>query len=335
MDTIRRCCAGLCCLLFCSFKLVASPPEDCRLLTNGMVGWWRGENSAADSSGNGNYALLLGETTFINAVAGRGFLFPGTDIPAGVKVPASASVNVGTNDGFTVEAWINPYSLNRRGPIFEWNNSHTNDVVTWGVHFMIFEPQEFGLGAGNLIANVGEANGFDHLIFAPGGTLTTGVFQHVALTFNRADGTTRIYRNGEKVAEAVFGSFTPHTSYDLFIGRRPAGDQSTPYSFHGVIDEPAIFNRALHGDEIADIYHAGSRGHCVNTNIQLTVRLSHVQVCWTSYAGRTYQVEYRSEMANGAWHALGSPITGTGGELCVEDPVSQGIPHRAYRVREL
>jgi hypothetical protein len=88
-----------------------------------MVGWWRGENNASDSSGLANHGALLGETGFSNAVAGRGFLFPGTDIPAGVKIPAGPSLDVGAGDGFTLEAWINPFSLNRRGPIFEWNNS--------------------------------------------------------------------------------------------------------------------------------------------------------------------------------------------------------------------
>ena len=96
-----------------------------------------------------------------------------------------------------------------------------------------FRAAEFNLGAGNLIANVWDANGFDHLIFAPGGTLTNGVFQHVALTFNRSDGRTRLYRNGGIVAEQVFGPFTPHTSYDLFLGRRPAGDQSPLFSSRG------------------------------------------------------------------------------------------------------
>ncbi|MEY2411084.1 MAG: hypothetical protein QOF48_3754 [Verrucomicrobiota bacterium] len=312
----------------------AQLPPGCDLSTNGLVGWWKGEYNALDSSGFANHGMLLGEAGFSNGVVGTGFSFVGTDLPPGVKIPASASLDVGTGTGFTLEAWINPYTLNRRGAIFEWNNSHTNEIVTWGVHFMIFEPQEFSLGIGNLVANIWDVNGITHLILAPGGTLTNGGFQHVALTFEKSTGHTRIYRNGQVVAEKVFGSFTPLTTYDLFLGRRPAGDQSPLFSFHGVIDEAAVYNRALGGEEILSIYNGGANGRCGRPPIELSIRTSQTEICWRTELNRMYQVQYRTNAPGGGWLPLGT-VQGNGGTNCLTDVIAPDAPRRFYRVQEL
>ena len=62
------------------------------------------------------------------------------------------------------------------------------------------------------------------------------------------------------VADSNLGVFEPETSYNLFLGRRPAGDGTT--SFNGLLDEVAIYNRALSQTEIQGIYNAGSAGKC-------------------------------------------------------------------------
>ncbi len=76
------------------------------------------------------------------------------------------------------------------------------------------------------------------------------------------------YVNGLSVASEDVGSFTPQTSTQLHIGRRP-GDHSNSYdsdpvsdghSFSGLIDEIAIYSRALTAAEIKAIYDAGSAG---------------------------------------------------------------------------
>jgi len=314
-------------------SLSAQVPSDCALESNGLVGWWKGEHNVLDASGYGNHGILLGEAGYSTGIVGMGFSLVGSDLPPGVKIPASASLDVGTGAGFTLEAWIKPNTLNGRRAIFEWNNSHTNEVITWGVHFMIFEPQEFSLGAGNLIANVWDVEGNTHLILAPGGTLTNGGFQHIALTFEKSTGRTRIYRNGQVVAEETFGPFTPLTSYDLFLGRRPAGDQSPLFSFDGVIDEPAVYNRALSEQEILAIYNSGANGRCNRPPLEASIRVSQVEICWRSELSKLYQVEYRTNASPGAWFPLGSPVSGNGGTNCVTDSIAPSAPRRFYRVQ--
>jgi hypothetical protein len=60
------------------------------------------------------------------------------------------------------------------------------------------------------------------------------------------------------------------------------------------------------------------------------VRVGCVEVCWASMIDLQYQVQWNATYASTNWFNLGSPVAGTGTELCVTD-----TPHgsnRMYRV---
>src|SRR6266571_7632443 len=98
-----------------SLVLVAAvqllPVSSIRASTNcvtsplGLVGWWRAEGDATDATGL-NPGVLINAVTFTNGEAGQAF---NLSAPSNfVRVPASASLDVGQSGGFTVEGWINP-----------------------------------------------------------------------------------------------------------------------------------------------------------------------------------------------------------------------------------
>jgi hypothetical protein len=219
----------------------------------GLVALWAAEGDANDSVGNNNGTLLNG-AGFGDGKVGQAFLFDTPD--AGVKIPASPALDVGQGGGLTIEGWINPSSLAIRGEIAEWNNGDTSAVVPYGVHLQILSPGELGQGAGNLFSDVHGADGQVHWIIAPGGTITANTFQHVALTYDKESGVAALYCNGRVVAQQNLGSFTPLTSYDFYIGRRPAAVGSV-HSFSGSIDELSVYNRALSAAEIQQSYESG------------------------------------------------------------------------------
>ena len=157
-----------------------------------------------------------------------------------------------------MEAWINPSDVAARGPLFEWNDG----ITGWGVHFWI-DPGSFNAGPGALYANIVDTGGFWHQLHSPAGAVSSNTFQHVALTYDKAVGMATIYCNGVGVAQAILGSFTPLTTFDLYLGRRVMGAPGDVATFSGLIDEPAIYNRALTAAEITTIYNAGSAGKCV------------------------------------------------------------------------
>jgi hypothetical protein len=234
-------------------------PPTCTPAPSDLISWWRGENNGLDSA-DGNNGTLLDGTTYAGGKVGQTFSSANTNGP-GVLVPASANLNVGAGNGFTLEAWIKPADVSQRFPIFEWNIG--NGTTQWGVHFHI-DPFGFGAGPGTLYANVVDSFGGWRQIYAAR-VLTNGVFQHVALTYDKTTGMATIYRNGVIVRQQNLGIFTPQTTYDLYLGRRPLSPTAEQYSFVGALDEPAVYNRALSSNEIAAIYSAGSAGKCVDS----------------------------------------------------------------------
>ncbi len=217
-------------------------------LPPGLVGMWSGEGGGKDWA-EGNSATLTG-VSLKSSEMGRAFSFDETN--SGIKIPATPSLDVGQGQGFTIMAWIKPSGLSRRNEILEWDNGQPGQIVTWGVHMCLLEPQEFGLGAGNLFADVHGADGQVHWLMARGGTITANIFQHVALSYDKTAGIARLFCNGNIVVEQHIGQFTPQTSYDFYVGRRPAGD--SVHSFSGLIAKAGVFNRALSAEEVMKIY---------------------------------------------------------------------------------
>jgi len=224
----------------------------------GLVSWWPGEASALDTAST-NHGTLQAGINFATGKVGQGFVFNKTN--SAVVIPASPNLNIGAGNGFTLEAWINPTDVAQTHALFEWNDS-----TWWGVHFFIAPGQPtYGssgpAGPGQLYANIVDSAGGWHQLGSPGGVVASNVFQHVALTYDKASGVAKIYRNGQIVSQTTLGSFTPLTTYNLYLGRRQAPSNEAG-SFAGLMDEPSIYNRALSQAEIAAIYAARGAGKC-------------------------------------------------------------------------
>jgi Concanavalin A-like lectin/glucanases superfamily/Immunoglobulin I-set domain/NHL repeat len=239
-----------------SVALTVLGPGSCFPPPAGLVSWWPGERTGIDIMGTNN-GTLVGGVTFGPGEVGQAFEFNGTSDY--VSIPASPTLDVGQGPGLTIETWIQPADLSQRRPLVEWNAD--SPTVNIGVHFWISQGSPYGPGAGCLYANVQDTSGNLHYFASAAGILTTHQFQHVALTYDKASGTGIIYLNGVVVAQQNLGTFTPETSYPVFIGIRPAGDGAGTL-FSGAMDEVSLYNRALTPAEIQEIYDAGSTGKC-------------------------------------------------------------------------
>jgi len=289
--------------------IVTNPPSAPPAPLSGMVSWWPGEGDANDIVGTNNGALQNG-LDFAEGEVGKAFNY--TSNTMDVRVPASDSIDVGNGAGFTVELWVNPTAapLNGNAPLVEWN-----DDTYWGVHLAVNYNGE----PGNLYANVVDDGGGWHFINSGGGALTSNIWQHVALTYDKASGVAVLYVNGAIAAQENLGSYTPRTAgRNLHIGRRvaPAGDADN--TFDGLIDEVSLYNRALSGDEIASIYNAGSAGKSgllpppapslVNLNPIPLLSISaagngNLTLKWPSWAG-DFMLQSADATAHPAWSNL-------------------------------
>jgi hypothetical protein len=236
----------------------------------GLVALWSGEGNADDSvsgcngqlingvgfvSGKVGQAFELNEGINAGFATGYGGGFPGGRFVRGgsyVLIPSSQNLDVGKGDGFTIECWIKPITVTKQQLIAEYERFlGTADGADVGIDFAI-------QASSMLNANVVDASDShaSHEIYAPANLLTAGIWQHIALTYDKPSGTAAIYINGTVVAQANLGSFTPQTSFgNLLLGARTTyGSASSPNTlFSGGMDEIGIYNRALSAAEIQAI----------------------------------------------------------------------------------
>jgi hypothetical protein len=219
---------------------------------SGLIGMWSGNGNGHNSVG-GNNALLT-DIVFAKGKTGQAFLFNSEN--AEIKIPASKEFRVGLTNGFTLAAWINPTDVSKDRPIFEWNAG--NGTTYWGVHFHIAPGQPTTgssgpAGPGQLYANIVDRNGRWHQLGTSAGVVASNVFQYVALTYDRKSGDAKIYCNGDVVSKQDVGHFAPQTGYNLYLGKRPLTQGDTDV-FAGLLENAAVYNRALSEDEIQKIY---------------------------------------------------------------------------------
>ena len=166
--------------------------------------------SAHDIVGT-NHGQLQGGIKFCPGKVGQAFNFNNSN--ADVFVLASASLDVGVGNGFTVEAWINSTNVAIRNPIFEWNPG--NGVTYEGVHFYIDPYTHSGLQPGTLYCNIIDTHGDvlpGHQLWSGEGVAQPGVSQPAASPDGKPIIKMGIYYNGEVVNPGNPGRSAPLTN---------------------------------------------------------------------------------------------------------------------------
>ena len=243
-------------------------------LPSGAIAWWRAESNYLDSVG-GNNGTAENGLGFAPGEVGSAF-----NVSNGqylVVNPASpASLDAGQAAGFTFEEWIKPVTVSAEELLFEYERVLGTDAGTdTGIGFAIHTTSSGGI----LYANLVDTNFVPHEFASPANLLAAGVWQHVALTYDKTSGAAAIYLNGASVAVTNIGSITLHTSFtNLLLGARTTFNSvSSPGArYRGLIDESALYNRALASNEIAAIYAAGSNGKLATTSTNSIVSVAGV-----------------------------------------------------------
>jgi alpha-tubulin suppressor-like RCC1 family protein len=205
---------------------------------SGIVSWWRGESNARDCVGT-NHGTLTNNTTYASANVGQGFALDGDHDAVVIGNPASLQLQ-----DFTIEAWVK-----RNDPAVV--SLHTN---TCG-HLFGYGRDGYAFGmyddGGLFLTKVG----VDNVSVSPG-IIDTNSFHHVAVT--KSNSTVVFYVDG--VAYPT-GPYVTHYEFTTGAVMGARGDDRSS-SFLGVIDEVALYNRALGTNEVQAIYSAGPAGKC-------------------------------------------------------------------------
>ena len=235
-------------LIFCALSAEIAA-QTCTPLPSGAVSWYRAENNPFDSQG-GNHGTLQGGAGFAAGNVGQAFSFNGTN--GFVSVPSSAANSV--TGSFTIEAWVrlNAYPTEFAPIVSKWNDITTNNRS----YFLAVDS------LGRLSIFVSYNNG-DFGSMSASLPVPLNQFTHVAGVFDLSAQTARLYINGvERASSGGFSHPLAVNNEPLLIGAGDLGGNARDFT-NGLIDEAALYNRALSASEISAIFNAGTAGKCV------------------------------------------------------------------------
>lgn len=249
--------ARLICVILGAFFLLLSPAhaQECFPAPDGLVSWWPGDGDANDIEGNNNGALQ-GGAAFATGQAADGFDFDGVDDY--VSVPENDDdLDAGLGE-LTVTAWIYPFG----------GGAASQRIVNKGVTTLETANRpgyRLGLVGGELRFGVSDNSSGALIDAQPSGLFPSdGQFHHVAGVLDRSTLEVRLYLDGGLIATRNFTSLgSLSTAVPLAIGALDRGGFGPNVSFFdGLIDEVAVFDRALTAAEITAVVDAGTAGKC-------------------------------------------------------------------------
>ena len=227
-----------------------SPPPN-------MIAWWQADGNANDSVGN-NHGLNIGGVTYAPGKRGMAFSFSGSGTDY-IEVPANPTLDFATNGPITIELWAyrtgtNASVMHLLGKRVGCLGAGGGDTANYQMFLNRVTLQQ-GLGIGG----VGPAN-----IVTTGLDLPGNVWTHLVGTFDGSNYT--FYLNGQSVATATGPLGAPNAA-PLRIGT--AGDCfQAPFS--GLLDDIALYNRALTAAEVQALFFAGGDKCQLSTSSGIT-----------------------------------------------------------------
>ena len=214
------------------------------LVPAGMVAWWPAEQSTADVWGT-SPGVLSGHAGFAPGLVGSAFSFDGTD--SSIQLGSAPALRL---QDLTIETWIKRASAisPSQAPI-----GHAS-ILGGGLSNYAFAI----VSDGHLTYSQVGVTRIDSSIL-----LSDTEWHHVAVT--RAGNQVRFYIDG---ADAGGGTYTPSLSFDSPYVIGSLG-QVVPYTgtepFWGMMDELAVYNRALTQAELVAIFRSYSNGKTTGT----------------------------------------------------------------------
>ena len=158
-----------------------------------------------------------------------------------------ANKTIQSNLDFSVSIWINPNASDLQ--ILGTREQATGASSSKGFILQTNSSNQIRARLFTTTSTITQVNG---------GTVSTGVWSQIAITYVSSSKVLKIYVNGAEVG-SVTGTATPVLSPDnLNIGR--AGVGGLYHYFNGSIDEVGIWNTALTTSQIEQIYNATSTG---------------------------------------------------------------------------
>lgn len=222
--------------------------------TSGLIAHWALDETSGsaitDSSGNSNNGTwsdsadnnVSGETT--TGVVSTALTFDGTDDL--IDVP---TFDV-SGTGLTLAGWYYANSFPNDPRIISKASGTSSGDHDWAL---------FVDDATNQIRFRLRTSGSTVEEFDPAFTATTGVWHHVAVTYDSATDAVEYYISGVNVGSDTHnqgGAVVTGSGRNIALGNQPSGAGSRP--FDGELDDVRVYDRPLSAAEILSLYNLGS-----------------------------------------------------------------------------
>lgn len=216
-------------------------------LDDGLIAYYKFEDNAEDSSGNGHHGSAQGVAYLPGAEGQAAFFDANTD-----KVVVSDHDQLDTDYQFSVAAWVHPTQYRSDGHYDHFILSKWDSSTREGDYI-------FRLTSGDQSGRIGfhvadYDNGFEvERMFSPySDRVPLSEWVHVAATFD--NGLMRIYRNGQLVGElesqtVLHTNLREYSKDYIVIGNL----WNSAYSFIGGIDEVRLYDRSLSAEEVCQL----------------------------------------------------------------------------------
>jgi hypothetical protein len=227
-----------------------------------LLAHWPLDTDATDATGNGHDGAVVGGTvTFgqpgANAATGDAAAFPDN---GHIDVLFDAALNPGTQgvDGagsFTIALWAN--SSSNGGFNSPFTAREDNGVSVDGPIIYNNNNGNWSYWAGN-----NGPSGAWNAINGPAVPLNT--WQHVAITYDSATLTRKMFIDGAEVLTANIG-VSPNAQRDIHIGS--GQDDGNNFYWNGLIDDVGLWDEALEQVEIESVMNNGIGGGVADPNL--------------------------------------------------------------------
>lgn len=207
--------------------------------TQGLIGWWKLNGDASDSTGNGYTGNFISGTPTSasgqNGAANGAYTFNNQYI----QVSSVASALNGVTQ-FSISGWVKPLNNpSAHNSYFGYRNNSTFD-------FYILQLQ----GTNNLECRYRNSSGTQVQGTAP--SVTPSVWQLMTFTYDGSN--VRCYVNAVS-SSAVSATGVPSSGGEFDI----AATTGTNAMTGGSIDDVRLYNRALSATDVQNLYNAGAQ----------------------------------------------------------------------------
>ncbi len=210
-----------------------TPPESLKGITEGLVGWWKLDesdgSSAADSSSTGASGILLGSAHWMSGAA----VFDGTD--GRIEVAHRPALAFSATESYTVAAWARASGA-RAGTWRGVVSKSRDQLPHYGIWMSMGDRWTCGAHDGATFRNLESP------------TLPTPErWYHVACVHDGAAGVRRIYVDG--VVQASAPNYAANGAGLLLIG----ATRGVVQPWAGAVRDVRVYARALGADELVVI----------------------------------------------------------------------------------